>query len=453
MELRLELGLLITASFFVAACGGADEDAQEEAIAAAEGAVIVGDVDWTSTTALSGTKLERSAAVGYLKIPAKLGRCTAWLAAPDVAVTNHHCISNAAEAVGALISFNYVDGVSPQARVWYSCSTVLATWPEIDMTALQCAPINNVPPGDVYGVLSVSSATPSIGSGVYVIHQNCDYYYQPGCSPSKKHSPGILFTTSYDSLSTLQFDDNITYSADTLGGSSGSPVLASVTDAVIGLHHWGLAGDNKGRGLANAAAKGSKIRGALKELQIASCGDGGAAIGPNCRVLEFQNPEVIKGVSYVVAPNHGAPGVYYQPVNGACPYGGVLSQACRVLSFAPGALEAGVHYLVDTNPPSPSVYYKKVKGGCPHGGAAIGARCRIHVFSAPPVYVVQGVSYSVDTSPGAPAIYYAPINGACPYAGALAGARCRLLALGQGEVKPEVAYSVDANPLRPGVYY
>ena len=65
------------------ACGGmqpeVDEGLTTDALASSRSTVIVGSVDWKSSTALSGTQATRANAVGYLSIPAAGSRCTAWL--------------------------------------------------------------------------------------------------------------------------------------------------------------------------------------------------------------------------------------------------------------------------------------------------------------------------------------------------------------------------------------
>jgi hypothetical protein len=51
----------------------------------------------------------------------------------------------------------------------------------------------------------------------------------------------------------------IGHDADTLGGSSGSPVFSRVTHGVIGLHHVGLGNDGNGRGSQNRAVPMTSI--------------------------------------------------------------------------------------------------------------------------------------------------------------------------------------------------
>lgn len=244
------------------ACVGAEGVADDfESTAQAEQPVIVGSVDWVNSTSLSGTPATRAKAVGYLSIPAQGSRCTAWLVSKDVAITNNHCIARSSQAKGARISFNYEEGVSSAQRVWYDCSTFVATWKNLDMTAIRCAPLDGVYPGDVQGWLTVASTDAADDSDIYVLHQNCDYYASSGCAPTKKYSGGAILDANYSST-------DASYDADTLGGSSGSPVLSAATDEVVALHHYGFNGDASGRGTHNSGVRAGEIKPALAAIGL-----------------------------------------------------------------------------------------------------------------------------------------------------------------------------------------
>jgi len=232
-----------------------------EPLASQESNVIVGSVNWVSATTLSGTQRTRSLAVGYLSIPAVSSRCTAWLVSPDVLITNNHCIGSASQAVGARASFNYEDGVASGSRVWYNCDTFIKTWSTDDMTAVRCSATNGQLPGNVYGWLTVSSTNAATNASIYVVHQNCDYYTTSGCSPTKKSSPGVVKNANYSTT-------DLSYDADTLGGSSGSPVLSASTHQVVGLHHIGLGGNAQGRGTANTGVKATRVKARLAEIGL-----------------------------------------------------------------------------------------------------------------------------------------------------------------------------------------
>jgi V8-like Glu-specific endopeptidase/predicted small lipoprotein YifL len=250
------------------ACGSVEpmdvpdaEPQPHDALASQESNVIVGTLNWVSATSLSGTQRSKSLAVGYLSIPAVGSRCTAWLVSNDVVITNNHCVGSSSEAVGARVSFNYEDGVASASRVWYPCATFIKTWSSDDMTALRCSAVNGQLPGQVYGFLSVSSTNAATGSDVYVVNQNCDYYTTPSCTPTKKSSPGRVLNGNYSTT-------DISYDADTLGGSSGSPVISTSSNQVVALHHIGIGGNSQGRGTANTGVKATRVKARLAEIGL-----------------------------------------------------------------------------------------------------------------------------------------------------------------------------------------
>ncbi|MFN7133352.1 MAG: trypsin-like serine peptidase [Myxococcales bacterium] len=263
------------AALLLAGCAGAEatvdepaapETDPEEALWSNESKVIVGSVDWKSTTTLdpNGPEARNAKAVGYLSIPAKGTRCTAWLIANDKVVTNNHCIANAEQAVGARVSFNYEDGVSSTQRIWWDCSGFVKSWTDVDATVLTCKARDGKLPGQVYGTVALASANAATNASIYVLHQNCDYYTTSGCSPTKKYSPGYVKNGSY---STTQ----LTYTADTLGGSSGSAVFirtGTYAHKLVALHNLGFGGDENGRGTQNGGIKVLSLKKRLAEVGL-----------------------------------------------------------------------------------------------------------------------------------------------------------------------------------------
>lgn len=242
---------LLAAALLLAACAQQVGDPGPMGDGMVEGrvddkAVIVGGVDWQEAAALPEGSAERavSRAVAYLTIPAEGARCTGFLVAPDVVMTNHHCIPTAAAATGVRAYFRYEQG-GPADDSGADCSEFLGNDADLDFALLRCPSR----PGDVYGVVALEATSPARNAGVYVIHQNCDYYTAPECAPTKKYSPGRVTSTISE----------IGHDADTLGGSSGSPLFSRVTHGAIGLHHVGLGNDGAGRGSENRAVPVSAI--------------------------------------------------------------------------------------------------------------------------------------------------------------------------------------------------
>ena len=242
---HLALGVL--GSLLLAGCAqDVSPEGTDAKLALDDDAVIVGGVEWQETAALPEGSAERanSRAVAYLSLPASGSRCTGFLIAPDVLMTNEHCIPNAAAAVGARALFQYEQG-GPADDGGFDCSEFLGNDGGLDFALVRCAGR----PGDRFGVLGLEATTPARSADIYVLHQNCDYYSDPSCAPTKKYSPGRVTATSPE----------IGHDADTLGGSSGSPMFSRVTHSVIGLHHVGLGNNGGGRGTQNRAVPMTSI--------------------------------------------------------------------------------------------------------------------------------------------------------------------------------------------------
>lgn len=237
--------LLLGSGACVADLGGEPGVAVSEERGKDSAAVIIGSVDWLDVAALAeGSAAKANAStVAYLSIPAAGSRCTGFLIAPDVLMTNHHCIPNADAARGVEASFRYQTGAAAEAPI--DCSTFIGNDATLDFALLQCAGR----PGDRYGVVGLDSRAALAAERVYVVHQNCDYYADSGCAPTKKYSAGVVRQTG----------NEIGHDADTLGGSSGSPLFGESSHTVIGLHHAGAGNGGNGRGTVNWAVPMARI--------------------------------------------------------------------------------------------------------------------------------------------------------------------------------------------------
>lgn len=210
--------------------------------------LIIGTVDWQEVTMLPAGSPERinSHSVGYLSIPARGTRCTAFLVAPDVIMTNNHCVGRASDAAGVTISLRRELGVAFSSWATFDCSGFIGTDSALDFTLLRC----QGDPGTVHGVVALDEGTVSSGDAAYVIHQNCDYYTNPFCMPNKKYSPGGIRSV---------WNTSLRHDADTLGGSSGAPLFSSTNHQVVGLHNAGFGNDGNGRGRENNAVPMRRI--------------------------------------------------------------------------------------------------------------------------------------------------------------------------------------------------
>jgi hypothetical protein len=227
----------------VAELGGEEGDIVATDDTKDSAAVIVGSVDWVPVHTLAeGTAARDNARpVAYLALGGS--RCTGFLIAPDVLMTNHHCVPSAQAAAGATAYFRYEDGVTDDVGV--DCSTFIGNDAGLDFALLQCAGR----PGDRFGTVALEARSARVGDRVYAIHQNCDYFTTPSCAPTKKFSAGAI----------RQLGEQLGHDADTLGGSSGSPVFSDASHAVIALHRAGRSTGNDGRGTMNFAVPMTRI--------------------------------------------------------------------------------------------------------------------------------------------------------------------------------------------------
>jgi V8-like Glu-specific endopeptidase len=219
--------------------------------------VIVGDFEpnWLGIESVEDAKiLEQSKTVGRLILPAKRNAaCTAFLISDDMVMTNRHCVKGPEDAVGAKIYFNYINEGDHQI---FKCDQFITNNEKLDYAILKC----EGSPGSIYGKVKLSQAKPETGMHIYIIHQNCDFYQNPSCKRTQKVSFGMV---------TGQFSFRINHNADTLPGSSGSPIFSLDTHEVIGLHNNGsgheeINGRRNGRGKMNLGIKMFEI---VKEIQ------------------------------------------------------------------------------------------------------------------------------------------------------------------------------------------
>lgn len=209
--------------------------------------IIVGELGWKEITSLSSSHPIRRAGkpVADIDLPAMGSRCTGFLISENILMTNHHCIPTSSHARGVTAVFNHQKGVSKASQRKYDCSTFIGNDSTLDYALLECS--GN--PGRTYGFVELDDSQMQRGDSIFIVQQNCDYYANRNCDFSKKYSTGAV----------TKVEDEYTHNADTLGGSSGSPVFESETNNVIAIHHAGYGNNGQGRGVENYAVPMSKI--------------------------------------------------------------------------------------------------------------------------------------------------------------------------------------------------
>lgn len=193
--------------------------------------VIIGDLQWQSTDALAkGSVKSNAQATVLLRMPNKGARCTGFLINDDMIMTNNHCVANARDAEGVTATFDYTKKGKGQK---YSCGEFVASNSSLDIGIVKC----KGSPGKKHPKVVLADYKASVNDEIYITHQNCDYTTTPYCSPTQKVSDGLVMASSQSSVS---------HNADTLPGSSGSPIFDKDSHKVVAIHN---AGTTYGRGM------------------------------------------------------------------------------------------------------------------------------------------------------------------------------------------------------------
>jgi len=183
-------------------------------------------------------EFERTRPVARLLINGS-GLCTAWRVGPNNHMfTNNHCVESQADVAGTEVWFNYQrnscgGGGLAQSTI-VSGKTLLKTDYTLDYSLFSVNNFNSITSFGHYG-LDVRDAT----------LQEQIYIPQHGSGNPKE----LAIASDQNAGNVCRVDDNFTngrgtntdigYYCDTIGGSSGSPVLAKGTHKVIALHHFG----------------------------------------------------------------------------------------------------------------------------------------------------------------------------------------------------------------------
>lgn len=259
---RRQLCCLLFLLFLAFSCGKREEDGSRQGPDA--GQIIVGTLDWKEIGDLSQSSQLRdwSSAVADVDLPVMGSRCTGFLISEDILMTNQHCIPSASYARGVTVTFDHVKGNSKESWEKFDCSEFVGNDATLDYALLKCRGL----PGSVYGFVDLDESAYTQGKKITIIQQNCDYYSNSNCDWTKKYSHGEI----------TKVDSEYAHNADTLGGSSGSPVFDSVSGKVLAIHHAGLGNDGRGRGIENYAVPMSKIVAQIKRRFPHVLGDVGS---------------------------------------------------------------------------------------------------------------------------------------------------------------------------------
>ncbi|KAF0700871.1 Aste57867_8623 [Aphanomyces stellatus] len=208
------------------------------------------------------TKYRKAQAVAQLFIGGS-SLCTGWLFGSEGhLITNNHCIGDAAAAANTQFEFgaecktcddpNNTKSLGCPGETVATSASFIHTSTELDYTLVKL----NLKSGvdlTKYGYLQARASGPELNEPIYIAQH-------PGGKPTRiatvldNGSSGTIETFSINSCSS----DEVGYSLDTEGGSSGSPVLSVNDNVVVALHNCG--------GCSNGAIKIDKVVAELKSL-------------------------------------------------------------------------------------------------------------------------------------------------------------------------------------------
>lgn len=171
---------------------------------------------------------QRGKSVARLKFMTDAGEalCTGFLISGDLLVTNNHCIDTATDLSSLVAEFGF-DRTSSVVDP-FAASSLERTDTALDYSIIRLAGH----PGAKYGHLQLAPVDPVSEKTKLVIVQH------PGGEP-KQVSIKDCAVLGSDKIG-VQIKSDFGHTCDTLGGSSGSPVMRLSDGLVVGLHHFGF---------------------------------------------------------------------------------------------------------------------------------------------------------------------------------------------------------------------
>ncbi|WP_374686506.1 trypsin-like peptidase domain-containing protein [Promineifilum sp.] len=207
--------------------------------------IVNSEDNFLDIDALAGA-IYTAQAVGRIELPRGRAHGTGFLIGPDLMLTNYHVFKSKDVLTSAVVRFDYhanADGVVTQGRVYEFQPDFYVGSPdkELDfaLVRLKGEPLaeRKMEPGDEgLGYLELLRRGRHRGyllvsPSLIVEHERVNIIQHPNGNPQK-----VVLTQNY--VLANMTDTRVHYLADTLPGSSGSPVLNRYWE-VIALHHSG----------------------------------------------------------------------------------------------------------------------------------------------------------------------------------------------------------------------
>jgi len=192
-------------------------------------------VCWASSHA---TEFERTRPVARL-LMAGSGLCTGWrVGAENHMFTNNHCLSTQSKLADTEIWFNYqkttCGGSTYAGTVKVTGKELLKTDYDLDYSVFS---VNDFASIAGFGQYGLDVRTPSQGELIYIPQHGAGNPKELSIE-SDQNSNGLC-QIDVAVVNGRATNTDTGYFCDTIGGSSGSPVLASSSNNVIALHHFG----------------------------------------------------------------------------------------------------------------------------------------------------------------------------------------------------------------------
>lgn len=186
------------------------------------------------------TIYDKARAVARVVMSGK-GMCTGWLVTgTNLMLTNEHCIATDAVAKNSNVEFMREEpkcGVngSPQGGEIFQISGLVKVNAAWDFALIQVDTSDGRDPAAKYGYLELENRKPPVGEEIFI----------PQHAGGRPKELGFEDSAQSDKKCKVKgygrgcSSEDMKYTCDTEGGSSGSPVLSRDTNKVVALHHCG----------------------------------------------------------------------------------------------------------------------------------------------------------------------------------------------------------------------
>ncbi|EQC35194.1 hypothetical protein SDRG_07423 [Saprolegnia diclina VS20] len=195
-------------------------------------------------------KLAASRAVARLLINGRV-TCTGWLFGSEGhMLTNSHCINSESRAANTQVEFDARCSTckDPQNKVVSGCRGTIAAvgvklviWDELNDFAL--VKLDKLKPGvdlSTYGYLRARESGPVLGEPIWSAHHEAGWAQRL----SLTYDGEVPKIADLDKASCMDnfpnARDTVGHFLDTLGGSSGAPIMSTADNVVVALHNCGL---------------------------------------------------------------------------------------------------------------------------------------------------------------------------------------------------------------------